>query len=298
MPADEADSGGVPESQGRVAETQGGVREGSGGVTARTPSVLSGLSGLSVKTITIADVSSDTDRELKTAGETPATPTLSSNSDSSFEPEFDEYLYGFAKPVSSSPASTQDIAALPSWDTEPARCLANYLFCFLSVRKDVEVLPGWEKFWTNDFQEALNSGWSLPDLTIAIRMSQFGKAREYFKRGASIVQNLELLVTNGRKLQERDWLVEVECHSCSGLFVGEDAFEHVFDCYRDKPADPEDVAEEDAMYVAEELVSEGYVKESPDMQMFYPWHPDDVQMFDPWANVPEQLPEHGRVQGR
>ena len=211
MPADGAASGGVLERHGGVPESQGGVLKGSGGVPARTPSVLSDLSGLSEqKTIAIAIVTPDQDKELKTAGETPATPTLSSNSES----EFDESMSGFGEPVSfslvepvsSSPASTQDFAAIPSWETEPARRLANYLFCFLSVREDVEVPPGWEKFWTNDFQEALNSGRSLPDLKIAIRMSQFGKARKYYKRGASIVRNLELLVNDGQKLQERGLL--------------------------------------------------------------------------------------------
>jgi hypothetical protein len=243
------------------------------------------------ETIAIADASPDTNQEQETAGETPATPTLSSEPDSGHEPESDESMSGFGDPVSFRPASTPDFAALPSWKAEPARCLANYLFCFLSVREDVEVLPGWEKFWTKDFQEALDCGWSLPDLEIAIRMSQCGKAREYYKRGASIVAQLDLLVRHGRKLQERGLLVEVECQHCHGLFVGDDAFEHIFDCYRNKPVDPEDAAEEEAMYVADEMVSEGYVKEHPDMAKYYPWADDDRHMFDPWADVPEQLPE-------
>jgi len=168
------------------------------------------------RTIAIANVSSSSerDKELKTAGETPATPTSGPNSDFTSESEFDEADGGIGEPVSSSPgqpissspASTQDFAALPSWETEPARHLANYLLCFLRVREDVEVPPGWEKFWTKDFQEVLNSGWSLADLKIAIRASQVGKAREYYKRGASIVRNLELLVNNGQKLQERGLL--------------------------------------------------------------------------------------------
>lgn len=236
---------------------------------------------LSDRTIAIADVSSeDQDTEQKTAGETPATPTLDSIPDFSFQPTPDEAEYW--DPVLSNPLSPVDLAAIPSCETEPARWLANYLFCFLTVREDVEILPGWEKFWTNDFQEALNSGCSLPDLKIAIRKSQVGKAREYFIRATSIVQNLERLVEDGRKLEERGFLKEVECPSCHGLFVGEAVFDHSFECYRNKPADPEDVAEEEAMYLAEELVSEGYVTAPPDMQMFYPWPPDDV---------PEQLPE-------
>ena len=44
------------------------------------------------------------------------------------------------------------------------------------------------------------------------------------------------------------------------------------------------------MWLADELVSEGYVKEHPEMAEYYPWADDDRQMFDPWADAPEQLP--------
>jgi len=274
-----AASGGVLETRGGVPRSQGGVLEGSGGVPARTPSVLSGLSGLSVETIAIADISQDTEQE--TAGETPATPMWSSKFVSSSEHDSADPISAFREPVSFSPASTDDSAALPSWETEPARCLANHLFCFLSVHADVEVLQGWEKFWTEDFQDALDSGWSVEDVIRAIQASQVGRAREFYKRGASIVAQLDLLVTYGRKLQERGLLVEVECKNCHGLFVGDDAFEHIFACYyRNRPADPEDVAEEEAMYAAEEMASEGYIREHPDIATCYPW-----------ADVPAQMPE-------
>jgi hypothetical protein len=60
------------------------------------------------------------------------------------------------------------------------------------------------------------------------------------------------------------------------------------------PVDPADAAEEEAMDLADELVSEGYVAEHPEMATYYPWGDDDKQVFDPWADVPEQrrsLPE-------
>jgi hypothetical protein len=44
------------------------------------------------------------------------------------------------------------------------------------------------------------------------------------------------------------------------------------------------------MWLADELISEGYIREHPDMAMFYPWADDDRQIFDPWADVPEHLP--------
>jgi hypothetical protein len=243
------------------------------------------------KTIAIADSASQEAREQETAGETPATPVLSSKLDASFEREADESHSGFGEPVSFSPAPTHDSAALPCLEVEPARWLANYLWCFLSVREDVEVLPGWERFWTKDFQVALHSGWSVEDVTRAIRASQVGRAREFYKRGASIVANLELLAENGQKLESKDLLCEYECPKCHGLFIGVEALiEHQLGCY-EKPVDPEDAAEEEAMDLADELVSEGYVREHPEMATYYPWGDDDRQVFDPWADVPEQLPE-------
>jgi hypothetical protein len=242
------------------------------------------------KTIAIADSASHEAREQETAGETPATPVLSSKLDASFEREADESHSGFSEPVSFNPAPTHDYDALPRREVEPARWLANYLYCFLSVREDVEVLPGWEKFWTKDFQEALDSGWSVDDLHIAIRASQVGRAREFYKRGASIAANLELLAENGQTLESKDLLCQYECPKCHGLFIGVEALiEHQLRCYQ-KPVDPEDEAEEEAMWLADELVSEGYVAEHPEMATYYPWTDDDRQMFDPWADAPEQLP--------
>jgi hypothetical protein len=250
------------------------------------------LSGETIA-IAFADVSSHKDEQRKTAGETPATPVLSLERDSSCDPEPDaESTPGSSDPVSLHPAATNDSAGLPCRETEPARWLANYLWCFLSVREDVEVLPGWERFWTKDFQDALDSGWSVEDVTHAIRASQVGPAREFYKRGASIVANLELLAEIGRKLESKDLLCALECHKCHGLFVGVDAVvQHGLVCY-DKPVDPADVAEEEAMDFADEMVSEGYVKEHPEMATYYPWGDDDRHMFDPWADAPEQLPEH------
>lgn len=243
------------------------------------------------ETIAIADVSSDKDEQRKTAGETPATPTLSSKSDSSHEPASSHSMSESGEPVSLSPAPTHDFDALPSLGTEPARWLAYYLWCFLSVREDVEVLPGWEKFWTKDFQGALDAGWSVEDVVRAIGASQVGRAREFYKRGASIVANLELLAEIGQTLESKDLLCALECHKCHGLFIGVDAvIQHGLACY-DKPGDPADVAEEEAMVFADEMVSEGYVREHPEMATYYPWGDDDRRMFDPWAGAPEQLPE-------
>ena len=55
--------------------------------------------------------------------------------------------------------------------------------------------------------------------------------------------------------------------------------------------EPADAAEEEAMDLADEMVSEGYVKEHPEMATYYPWGDDDRHMFDPWADVPGQLLE-------
>jgi hypothetical protein len=227
-------------------------------------------------------------RQQKTAGETPATPHSPVQQSKSFGSDNTE----LEVPVWASlpvPATTppHDSAALPSPADEPARWLANYLLCFLSIREDVEIPHSWEKFWTADFQSALDTGWWVEDVARAIRASQVGRAREFYKRGASIVTNLELLAENGQKLESKGLLCDFVCPKCHGLFIGIEALVgHQLGCY-EKPVDPEDAAEEEAMYFADEMVSDGYVKEHPDMAD-YPWPADDWEMFDPWADTPEQ----------
>jgi Helix-turn-helix domain len=259
------------------------------------------LEDSSENAIAIANTNLAEDQQQKTAGETPATPqspvqqsAVSCSDDT--EPEVPEpEVPVWASLPASGPTPPHDSGALPSLEDEPARWLANYLWCFLSIREDVEIPHSWEKFWTKDFQDALDTGWSVDDLNVAIRKSQCGKAWDYYKRGASIVANLELLVEEGRQLEEKELLGETECPVCHGLLIGNyiDLLdEHIFDCYdRNTPIDPEDAAEEEAMWLADELVSEGLVREHPDMEMYYPWadDDDDREIFDPWADMPEQL---------
>jgi Helix-turn-helix domain len=252
------------------------------------------LEDSSENAIAIANTNLAEDQQQKTAGETPATPqspvqqsAVSCSDDT--EPEVPVWA---SLPVSG-PTPPHDSGALPSLEHEPARWLANYLWCFLSIREDVEIPHSWERFWTKDFQDALDTGWSVDDLNVAIRKSQCGKAWDYYKRGASIVANLELLVEEEQQLEEEHLLSVTECPVCHGALIGNyiDLLdEHIFDCYdRKNPIDPEDAAEEEAMWLADELVSEGLVREHPDMAMFYPWADDDRQIFDPWADMPEQL---------
>jgi len=223
----------------------------------------------------------DRQTETQTVGETPTTPVFDSGSrNKSVSVQASAYC------SRSSPTPTHDSGALPSREDEPACWLANYLFCFLSAREDVEVLPGWEKFWTEDFQGALDSGWSVEDLTLAVKASQVGRAREFYKRGASIVANLELLVELGQKLESKSLLCDSVCPQCHGLFIDVEALvEHQLDC-GDKPVDPADAAEEEAMYAAEERASEGSAG-NDDRQMYYPWPPDPIdtqEMYSPWAD--------------
>ena len=108
--------------------------------------------------------------------------------------------------------------------------------------------------------------------------------------------NLELLVEEGQQLAEKELLEVTECRVCHGLLIGnyiDSLGEHIFACYdRNTPIDPEDVAEEEAMWLADVLVSEGYVREHPEMAEYYPWPADDWQtLFDPWADASEELEE-------
>jgi len=156
----------------------------------------------------------------------------------------------------------------------PANYLATYLWSFLQHRPDVEVIRPWEKFWIADFDKALSDGYSKEDIELAILCSQAGKARELYKRALSICNQLPLLIEKGRKLRDRAVLQEHAC-KCGALFAMlEDLTEHQETCETALAIDPEDAAEEEAMYAAEDLIGYGEV-------------PDPLPDFDPFADTRE-----------
>jgi len=184
--------------------------------------------------------------------------------------------------------------ALPSplpWEVSDAAYLANYLWMFLVVRKDIEILKPWERFWTEDFQHALDWGYSKEDIELAILASQFGKSRQMYVRAKSIIDNLELLIEKGNTLRAKGFVTEEsECQLCHGFFAtDDDMWEHQDeDCDCIPEIDPADAVEEEMMYAAEALISEGL---SPDPDPgFDPWHDErgdedwsDDYLFDPWV---------------
>ncbi|HVP51408.1 MAG TPA: hypothetical protein VMT05_04825 [Terriglobales bacterium] len=248
--------------------------------------------------VAIANANSDADTEqINGRGEDPSDPRTSAGRELPCNPPVRSSPFESETQVprsletetpdsdASVPSPTHDSGWLPSRETEPARWLANYLWCFLSVRKDVDVPRAWEKLWTGDFQEALDARWSVQDVKLAIKASQVGRAREFYKRGASIVAQLELLADIGEKLDNNGLLREGECIGCHGLFVGLDVLiEHQLKCY-DPPIDPADAAEEEAMDIADEMINQGYVEEHPDMGMYYPWAEEDAVAAKESANV-------------
>jgi len=186
-----------------------------------------------------------------------------------------------APPVSQEDPSPSSASPLPvsqelfeAYLEDPATYLATYLWSFLQHRPDVEVIRPWEKLWIADFDKALSDGYSKEDIELAILCSQAGKAREMYVRALSICNNLDLLVEKGCKLRDKGVLREHEC-KCHALFAMlEDLQEHQETCVTALAIDPEDAAEEEAMYAAEDLIGYGEV-------------PDPLLDFDPFADTRE-----------
>jgi hypothetical protein len=176
---------------------------------------------------------------------------------------------------------------------DPARWLANLLWMYLSVRPEVEIPYSWETWWSLDFQAALDRGWELEQLEDIIRASQHGAARKYYVRAKSICyeESLERLHKIAVALRKLGPLEDIFCPKCKAFFPDTDLMVEHYWASHQSEIDPADAAEEEAMYLAEELVSEGYVPEHPALAMYYPWGDDDKGMFSPWAHNPEQLPE-------
>jgi len=176
---------------------------------------------------------------------------------------------------------------------DPARWAANHLWMYLSARPEVEIPYSWETWWSLDFQAALDRGWKLEQLEDIIRASQQGAARKYYVRAKSICsdESLERLYKIAEALNKKNLLRDEVCPTCKAFFPNADLVVEHYWASHQRELDPADAAEEEAMWLAEELVSEGYVAEHPELRMFYPWDDEDDQMFSPWADAPEPLPE-------
>jgi hypothetical protein len=157
---------------------------------------------------------------------------------------------------------------------DPAVWLANYLWMFIQARPNIEIMRPWEKFWAGDFGKALSDGYSFEDLKLAILTSQIPACRHMYFRGEGICKQLDMLIEKGRTLVERGVLQEHACE-CGLLFaMREDLKEHQETCEDQLPIDPEDAAEEEEMYAAEDLAD-------------YDLQADPVPDFDPFAGERE-----------
>jgi hypothetical protein len=176
---------------------------------------------------------------------------------------------------------------------DPARWLANLLWMYVSARPEVEIPRAWEAWWSLDFQDALDRGWELEDLEAIIHATQYGAARKYYVRAKSICydENLERLHKIAEALGKKGLCEPVLCRKCNGYFPDVNLMVKHFSTSHEPEIHPADAAEEEAMWLADELVSEGYVAEHPEMATYYPWNDEDDQMFSPWTDTPEQLPE-------
>jgi len=153
---------------------------------------------------------------------------------------------------------------------------------YVSARPEVEIPYAWERYWSLDFQDALDRGWELEQLEAIVQASQYGAARQYYVRAKSICddENLKRLEKIAEYLGTKGLLEDVVCPKCKAFFPDFDVMADHYWALHTPEIDPADAAEEEAMDLADELVSEGYVAEHP-----------DLRMFDPWGDVPKQLPE-------
>ena len=161
----------------------------------------------------------------------------------------------------------------------------------MSVRPEVEIPYSWETWWSLDFQAALDRGWEIDQLEDIIRASQHGAARKYYVRAKSICyeESLERLYKIAQALNKVGLLRDEVCPKCKAFFPDTDLVVDHYLASHQREIDPDDAAEEEAMCLVDELVSEGYVAEHPDLRMFYPWDDWDDQMFSPWADAPEEM---------
>jgi hypothetical protein len=152
--------------------------------------------------------------------------------------------------------------------------LANYLFMFLHTRPDTEIIRPWERLWADDFNKALSDGYTKEDLMLAILVSQTPAAKKYYRRAGKICEYLDMLIEKGRKLMERGVLREHAC-KCGALFaMHEGLTDHQETCETAQAIDPEDAAEEEAMYAAEDAIGRGQMT-------------DITEMTDPFAGERE-----------
>jgi hypothetical protein len=164
---------------------------------------------------------------------------------------------------------------------------------YLSARPEVEIPYSWETWWSLDFQAALDRGWELEQLEDIIRASQHGAARKYYVRAKSICsdESLERLYKIAEALNKKGLLRDEVCPKCKAFFPNTDLVVEHYWASHQREIDPADAAEEEAIRLADQLVSEGYIPEHPESRVFYPWDDEHDQMFSPWEDEPEQLPE-------
>jgi hypothetical protein len=177
-------------------------------------------------------------------------------------------------PSSAAPLPEVSLEEFEAYLEDDATYLANYLWMFLITRPDVEIIRPWEKLWIQDFKSALDDSHTKEDIELAILCSQTGASKKYYIRAKSICDNLDLLIEKGQKLQERGVLREHEC-KCHALFAMlEDLRAHQETYETAQAIDPEDAAEEEAMYAAEDAVGRGQMT-------------DITEMTDPFAGERE-----------
>ena len=251
-----------------AGESSGGVESRAGGCGGSPPTGLGferseGFGGDRHARDANADAlpSRSIDRDLENQkrkpnpmGAAPPNPPCGDMGVSGFkDEEFDSIPDALNPDPVSEPEPEPELDDIPEF-TE-ARCLATYLWFFLLGRKSlgekITILPKWEQYWSTDFQSLLDQGATRADIELAIWVSQLPASREFYIRSKSIVDQFWLLTEKGQSLENQKQ--DHQCAYCYSFFsLGSELRAHAEVCTEDPGADPEDIAEEEAMYAAED----------------------------------------------
>ncbi len=117
------------------------------------------------------------------------TPTAVSSGDSNSKPQTPTTT------AATPPTTTQVFEKEDDLDEEGNKILVpilvSLLYDYLSEREDVDIPADYQKFWGADFLAALDAGHTFEDIKLAIKISQLGKTKEFYKRAKPICEHIE-----------------------------------------------------------------------------------------------------------
>jgi hypothetical protein len=165
------------------------------------------------------------------------------------------------------------VAPEPQNDAEHlAVLLWHYIQGRLSLGHKIDVPFKWLSLWSGDFKSLLDEGRDRHDIELAIWVSQFPAKQKYFIRSLSICDNIDQLSEYGLRKEKSFRLVQCKHPDCICWFTnGRDYGDHLALCHAQAapPPDEMDVAEEEWLYIEEELNEQGHIIFADEFDPFY-----------------------------